>query len=201
MSVKRIMRIVIAILLITFMIGIIKVRFDNRGGSLDFFEKFGVGYCQRACWNGIEPGRTTRATVNDILLDNNISYSYVDGLLGDVDSVYNIWVAQQEQVEIGQIVFKDDIVAQITLPIQICVLDVVDIYGTSNNVQQSDNFLYLIYPEHGLVFSINSSDDMFPVSIIFFVSESTIRNFTDRDNPLVWEAFWEDKVIESCPYP
>jgi hypothetical protein len=148
--------------------------------------------CERACWNGIEPGRQEQDAVVSFFDENGIEYTYqpfIDPIQGGAFSF-----AQGNGSGFrGMITMTENTVGQVLLAAEVCVSRVVQELGSPDGIDIYNNnfsdggFLFL-YAQLGLVFEGRDFNPL-KFTAVFFLSET---NLAISYSPEAFELKWED---------
>jgi hypothetical protein len=140
--------------------------------------------CQRTCLFGIKPDVTTRREVESTFISMGIQYHVMPGTLPGVASFE--WRTPASSTSrflipnsLALIGFAtNDTVSQITIPVDVPLEVVLEVYGNPNDIQVLLNSVYLLYYiENGLIFQVNLNSSAENVTTIFLLSAPRIDLF------------------------
>ena len=160
-------------------------------------DQFYAPDCERACWNGIEPGQSTHDDVVTTLEQLEIDYSRVEGFPSDEVAVYE-WKTTLSRGDVySAIGIYNNIVLQVALTIdEWCITSIIQDFGEPSEIYQRDNAYFLLYLEDGLVFVTTEFYQLSYAIELYFVAEDTMPNFQFREQ-LNWEAE-RSKFMQPC---
>ncbi len=166
-------------------------RGGNRGVAPSTLHSLLNGeMCERACWLGIEPGVTDQPMVNSIFANEGIEF-YEVPLPEPENGVYEFTVPGGQDVQ-GMVTFLERVVNQVALPLDVCISQVVTEYGEPAEVETSDRFYYLLYPDIGLIFSVDGRSDITRVATVLVVSDSIIEGYSEGSVSPNWDELKHD---------
>jgi hypothetical protein len=172
------------------------LRGDNQTVAPSPLRSFlGSERCERACWLGIEPGVTDQTTVNTIFANEDIEFSEVP-LPEPENGIYDFMLSDGQNIP-GRVTFLERVVNQVLLPLNVCVSQVVAEYGEPAQVETSDLFYYFLYPDIGLIFSVDGRFDATRIATVLIVSDSIIEGYTEGSISPNWSEF-EDDFAREC---
>ncbi len=129
-------------------------------------QTFNAPTCIVSCWEGIQPNVTTQAELEALLQARGINYTA--NPVSDFETQY-VWIpsslmpyldTRDNLFRVGVIVV-DEIVAEIILPVNIALQQIVQEYGAPTIANESierdgSRHTYLVYPASGLYFIVDS---------------------------------------------
>ena len=139
--------------------------------------------CTHACLLGIEAGITTIQQTMDILDRNNLDYTSTiiesDGSISIVPNDTLPFVDVQDSVQAIGIIFIDNVVNQVSIPVNIPVNTVMNVYGNPEKVlmlrQTTNSSYYMIYSDDGFVFIVSGRGSATEVTSIWLGARDEIQ--------------------------
>jgi hypothetical protein len=152
--------------------------------------------CLRACWLGIEPGITTQAQVQSILLSLGMAYQVKDELGVGANPANNPygWLPSNTlpfidnangQAEV-RIYFDQGAAQAIQIPVNIPTQMILNEYGSSYQVRVTENDLFeLIYPDSGMDFYVSKRTGIGHATILVLFSPTATYYVEPPNSPVL----------------
>jgi hypothetical protein len=154
--------------------------------------------CLRPCWEGIEPGRTTREEAATTLASLNINYEEMPNSPPENNFYTFDAMSPLDSTGFFSIAVLDNAVERIAMPANICISTLVEEYGPPPRVYEdrSGTADRLIYDQEGLIFEVNARNSAHISYAVLFADKSADaeREFYDLVN---WDDI-KDQYFGEC---